>query len=143
MLTRDSAAGFVEKLSPTHYSHDPKNANSLINNLVLTMAEDFDHKLWFGTNSGLCRFDPVAKTFRSFSVKNGFPDDLIMGILSDEKGHVWVSHKKGLTRVNVRNYQTLDFNSHDGLQGNEFTQNAYFRNLKTGEMFFGGTNGIK
>ena len=141
-LQRDSTTGFPEKLTPRHYRHINGNSNSLINDLVLTMVEDEDKKLWIGTNSGLCRLDPTTNHFDRFSVLTGFPDDLIMGLLADGKGHVWVSHKKGLTCMDIRTFALRNFNRSDGLQGNEFTQNAYYRNPATGEMFFGGTNGL-
>jgi signal transduction histidine kinase/ligand-binding sensor domain-containing protein/DNA-binding response OmpR family regulator len=141
-LTRDSSNGFAEKLTAKHYRYIPGNENSLINNMVLTMTEDADHKLWIGTNSGLCRFDSEKGVFKRFSVKTGFPDDLIMGLLSDGKNHIWISHKKGLTSMDIRTLEMRNFNVNDGLQGYEFTQNAYYRNPRTGEMFFGGTNGL-
>jgi len=141
-LSRDSSAGFAEKLTPTHYLHIPGNDNSLINDLVLTLTEDSEHKLWIGTNSGLCRFDPEKGFFKRFSVKTGFPDDLIMGLLFDGHEHIWISHKKGLTCMNIHTFETRQYNTHDGLQGYEFTQNAYYRNPRTGEMFFGGANGL-
>lgn len=141
-IQRDSGSGFAEKLTAKHYRHSQTNQNSLINNMVLTMTEDAYHKLWIGTNSGLCRLDPETEVFTHFSVKNGFPDDLIMGLLSDGKDHIWVSHKKGLTSIDIKTFQLRNYNIHDGLQGYEFTQNAYYRNPKNGEMFFGGTNGL-
>ena len=141
-LTRDSSTGFAERLTAKHYRYISGNDNSLINNMVLTMTEDADHKLWIGTNSGLCRFDAEKGIFKRFSVKTGFPDDLIMGLLSDGKNHIWISHKKGLTSMDIRTFEMRNFNVNDGLQGYEFTQNAYYRNPRTGEMFFGGTNGL-
>jgi signal transduction histidine kinase/ligand-binding sensor domain-containing protein/DNA-binding response OmpR family regulator len=141
-LSRDSSNGFLEKLTPTHYTHIRGNENSLINNMVLAMAEDASHKLWIGTNSGLSHFDPENGNFKHFTVRTGFSDDLIMGLLSDGKENIWISHKKGLTCMNIHTLVTREFNAHDGLQGLEFTQNAYYCNSRTGEMFFGGANGL-
>jgi signal transduction histidine kinase/ligand-binding sensor domain-containing protein/DNA-binding response OmpR family regulator len=141
-IRRDSSLGFEEKLTAQHFVHQPGNANSLINNQTLTMVEDSAGMLWIGTNSGLCRMNPDSNTFRHFSVKNGFPDDLIMGLLYDKHQHIWVSHKRGLSRMNIRTFEIRNFDKHDGLQGNEFSQNAFFRDKRSGEMFFGGTNGL-
>lgn len=141
-LSRDSSAGFKEKLTPVHYQYSATNPNSLINNQVLAMMEDENGYIWIGTNSGLCRFDQNKGEFTRLSVKNGLPDDLIMGILSDSHGHIWISHKKGITRIDSKTLALRNFDSHDGLQGNEFSQNAYYRDRATGEMFFGGINGL-
>jgi signal transduction histidine kinase/DNA-binding response OmpR family regulator len=35
-----------------------------------------------------------------------------------------------------------NFNQSDGLQGNEFNQNAFYRQPSTGKLYFGGTNGV-
>ncbi|HEY4788843.1 MAG TPA: two-component regulator propeller domain-containing protein, partial [Bacteroidales bacterium] len=141
-LTRDSSAGFNEKLTLEHFTYSATNTNSLINNQVLAFMEDENGDFWIGTNGGLCRFNQYNNTFTRFSVKTGLPDDLIMGILTDGKGHIWFSHKKGITRMDTKTFALRNFDSHDGLQGNEFSQNAYFRNKATGEMFFGGINGF-
>jgi signal transduction histidine kinase/ligand-binding sensor domain-containing protein/DNA-binding response OmpR family regulator len=141
-LSRGSRDDFSEELIPTHFTHIPGDENSLINNMVLTITEDANQKIWIGTNSGLSWFDPDSGNFKNFSVKNGFADDLIMGLLSDGKDHIWISHKKGLSCMNIHTFDTREFNKHDGLQGLEFTQNAYFRNPHTGEMFFGGARGL-
>jgi len=132
-----SSATFI----PHHYQHVNGKTNSLINDMVLSLARDMDNKLWIGTNSGLCRLDPKTGDFLRFSVANGFPDDLIMGLLTDGKGNVWISHKKGLTRMDIRTFARRTFTSFEGLQGNEFT-NACYKNPRTGELFFGGTNGL-
>lgn len=124
-----------------HYLSEPGNPNSLINNMVLSLAEDATHHIWIGTNGGLCRLNPESGNFDRFSVSNGFPDDLIMGLLCDKEGDLWVSHKKGLSRMDIRNLKYRTFTRYDGLQGNEFTQ-ACYRNPLTGELFFGGTNGL-
>ncbi|WP_321424306.1 two-component regulator propeller domain-containing protein [uncultured Bacteroides sp.] len=132
---------FSEKLISKHYRHINGKTNSLINDMLISLAEDEDKKLWIGTNAGLCRLDPQTGIFTPFSVATGFPDDLIMGLLTDRKGHIWVSHKQGLTCMDIRTFARRTFNRFDGLQGNEFTE-ACYRNPSTGEMFFGGTNGL-
>lgn len=140
-LLRNSSNSFVEKLIPRHYRHISGKPNSLINDMTISLAEDEDRKLWIGTNSGLCRLDPQTGNFVRFSVATGFPDDLIMGLVTDEKGHLWISHKKGLTCMDIRTFAYRTFNRFDGLQGDEFTDASY-RNSNTGEIFFGGTNGL-
>jgi hypothetical protein len=44
--------------------------------------------------------------------------------------------------MDIRSFAFRTYNRYDGLQGNEFTQNAFYRNPQTGELFFGGTNGL-
>ena len=45
--------------------------DGLSNNTVNSIEEDYDGNLWIGTNKGLTRFNPVSKTFKNFTVKDG------------------------------------------------------------------------
>jgi signal transduction histidine kinase/ligand-binding sensor domain-containing protein/DNA-binding response OmpR family regulator len=143
LVKRDSASSFQEKLTPVkHFLFSPNDANSLVNNMVLTMAEDENGIIWVGTNNGLCQLNPTSKTIKRIELKSALPDNLIMGIVCDLKGHVWISHKRGITRLNIQDLSIRNYNKSDGLQGNEFTQNAYYRSKSTGKIFFGGSNGL-
>jgi ligand-binding sensor domain-containing protein/AraC-like DNA-binding protein len=141
-LSRDFSEGLEEKLTSVHYTYSASNTNSLINNQVLALLEDKEGMIWIGTNGGLCRLNPSKGIFTRFSIKNGLPDDLIMGLLTDKLGNIWVSHKKGLTCICTKNFTMRNFDLHDGLQGKEFNQNAYYCDKGSGEMFFGGANGF-
>jgi signal transduction histidine kinase/ligand-binding sensor domain-containing protein len=141
-FSRDSSSGFQEKLTPTHFNFSSSNPNSLNSDRVYAMMEDENGILWIGTNSGLTRFDPAKNKFTRFYVDQGLPDELIIGLLSDTKGHLWISHKKGLTRLDTKTFEMRNYDRQDGLQDNEFSEDAYFRNEKTGEMFFGGVKGF-
>lgn len=141
-IRRDSSTGFEEKLYPTRFVNNPQDSNSLSSNAVFSMLEDEKGIIWIGTNNGLNRFDPQKNEFTLFSSKDGLPDILIMGILSDGKGHIWISHKKGLTRLDTKTYAMKQYTLREGLQSNEFSEDAYYRSKKTGEMFFGGVNGF-
>lgn len=127
---------------PKHFRHSEKTPESLVSDMVLALEEDVAGNIWIGTNNGLCVLNPQTGLMDRYTVEQGFPDDLIMGILSDGKDHVWVSHKKGITCMHIRSREMRTYNHFDGLQGNEFTQNACYINEKSGEMFFGGTNGL-
>jgi ligand-binding sensor domain-containing protein len=141
-MRRDSSNGFEEKLIPTHFLHAPYNNNSLIDNRIYAMLEDENGILWLGTSMGLDRFDPIKGTFKHFTSKNFLPDDLIIGLLCDYKGHIWISHKKGLTKIDTKTFAVRNYTKQDGLLGDEFSENAFYRSPKTGKMFFGGVNGI-
>jgi signal transduction histidine kinase/ligand-binding sensor domain-containing protein len=141
-LHRTSTTEFIEKLTPTFYKHIPENPNSLSNDRIYSMLLDDDGIFWLGTASGLNRFDPEKQKFMHFGFEEGIPDEFIVGILDDKKGNLWISHKKGLTRFNKKTHAIRNFAKHDGLQSNDFSEDAYYRNPKTGEMFFGGNRGF-
>lgn len=124
------------------YVHIAGKDNSLISNRLYSLAEDSSGMVWVATNLGLSRLNPKNNSVKNFFIKDGLPDEIIMGLLFDGKESIWISHKKGITRMNTKTFGIQNFNVNDGLQSNEFNQNACFKDSKTGEMFFGGQNGL-
>jgi signal transduction histidine kinase/ligand-binding sensor domain-containing protein/DNA-binding response OmpR family regulator len=127
------------------YRNDPKQPMSLSNNVIKSLCPDpdeADHVLWLGTaGGGLNRFDMATETFRHFTEAEGLPNSVVYGILPDEHGHLWLSTNKGLSRFNRKTGSFRNYNVSDGLQSNEFNTGAFYRS-KSGEMFFGGINGL-
>lgn len=141
-LTQRSDNNDAAKFKSVRYIHTQGNDKMLISNRLYSLVEDGSGKIWIASNQGLIRLDPKNNSFKNFFIKDGLPDDIIMGVLYDGKKSIWVSHKKGLSQINTTTLEIQNFNVNDGLQSNEFNQNACFRDYKTGEMFFGGPNGL-
>jgi signal transduction histidine kinase/ligand-binding sensor domain-containing protein/ActR/RegA family two-component response regulator len=121
------------------------NKNSLSNNIVFSLCLDPVHPsdyLWIGTNSGgLCRLEMKTGTFINYTDKDGLPNNVIYGILSDNSGNLWLSTNKGLCRFSIETKAYKNYYSSDGLQSNEFNRYAYHK-AKNGELYFGGVNGF-
>jgi ligand-binding sensor domain-containing protein len=56
---------------------------------VYCMTQDKDGFIWFGTETGLSRFDGTH--FRNFTLDDGLPDNEIIQLFADSKGRVWIS----------------------------------------------------
>ena len=126
--------------------NDPKNDNSLINNNINSFIEDSKGYLWIGTRDGLSIYNPKTKTFYNYTIENGLPDNNIMDIQEDNQGDFWVSTSNGLSKISITYNKNLhlifkNFDENDGLQGKEFNRIASVK-LKTGELAFGGPDGI-
>lgn len=128
------------------YQSDPKNPYSLRNNSVSSCLDDpIDPStyLWVGTKGGgLNKLNKKTGQFEHFTTKDGLPDNVVYGILKDEQDNLWVSTNKGLSQFNPAQSTFKNYRKSDGLQEDEFNTNAYFKNEITGELFFGGINGI-
>ncbi len=127
----------------TSYSHNPNNVNSLSYDRILSVYEYPTGTLWIGTfGGGLDKFDIATETFTHYTVKDGLPNNSVVGILADDQGNLWLSTGKGLSKFNPQTETFRNYDVEDGLQGNEFDGvKAHFKS-KTGEMFFGGLNGF-
>jgi len=126
------------------YHHNDLSPNSLSHNRVRCIHEDKNKTLWIGTlGGGLNKmFDSNAGVFKSYNEKDGLPNNIIYAIVEDDTGALWLSTNKGISKFDPKNDQFSNFDEDDGLQSNEFNAGAYYRNNKTGEIFFGGINGF-
>jgi len=125
-----------------HYRHDPNDPHSLSNNRIKCIYQARDGAIWIGTDGGgLNRLDTATGQFRHYRKEDGLPNDVVYGILEDERGHLWLSTNLGLSQFDPQNETFFNYGIEDGLQGNEFNSGSYFKSTR-GEMFFGGLNGI-
>lgn len=89
------------------YENDPDNLNSLANNMIQTMYITHTDILWIGTNGGgLDRFDTKTEQFTHFvhhaDNPNSISDNLIIAIIHDRSGNLWVGTGDGLNRLNTK-----------------------------------------
>jgi signal transduction histidine kinase/ligand-binding sensor domain-containing protein/ActR/RegA family two-component response regulator len=127
----------------TRYMADPNGSNSLSNDHVLCIHEDRKGHIWFGTyGGGLNRFNRDKQKWTCYSVKEGLTNPVVYGILEDETGNLWLSTNNGIYQFNPVKKRARNYNVREGLVNNEFNSGAFSKSRFTGEMFFGGMNGI-
>jgi len=125
-----------------HFDISNKHSNYPVKNNIKVIHEDREKNLWLGTEGrGLLKLDLDKNSFETYSMDSGLPNDVIYGILEDNKFNLWLSTNLGLCRFNYKTKNVRNYTVDDGLQSNEFNTNAYFKS-STGEMYFGGINGF-
>ena len=141
-----------------YFQNDPEDLFSLSNDIILSLFEDKDENLWIGTVGGLNKLiKPLRENmyeqfnvdsqnrndslFINFDRQNGFPNEVIYGMLQDDNGNLWMSTNMGLVEFNIELEEVVNsFDVSNGIQSNEFNQNGYFKS-RNGQMYFGGING--
>ncbi|MBN2282117.1 MAG: PAS domain-containing protein [Candidatus Marinimicrobia bacterium] len=131
----------------------------LSDNRILSIHIDSTEKtqnkmiLWVGTYTGglnrleivnPVKFKPDTIIYTAYISKDGLPNDIIYGILEDDKDNLWMSTNNGLCKFSKKsmdNIEIQNFNVSDGLQSQQFFWGSYHKNTR-GEMFFGGINGF-
>ena len=139
---------FTKPSNVKWYKINVDNKNSLNYNNVSCFLDD-PHEpnkyLWICTKGGgLNRMEKRTDNFLHLTKKDGLPNDVVYGILADNKNNIWGSTNRGLfcleklgdVKWNIRN-----FTMSDGLQDDEFNTNAYAK-LPNGNLAFGGVNGV-
>lgn len=124
-------------------SNDPQ---SLSSNDILCLQTDANNRLWIGTSFGLNLLQDIKKdgkaVFKSFTVKEGLPNNTIHGIVSDKKSNLWISTNFGLSNFILNGSKFINYTKNEGLQNNEFADGAFYQNLKSDYIFMGGIKGF-
>ena len=79
----------------TIYRPEPENPNSMNDNIILSIYEDMERRLWIGTNGGgINIFDREKEQFFHFRHDPDKPDSLSSGsvncIYEDRRGNLWI-----------------------------------------------------
>lgn len=136
VFTMDQATGRIDT-----FRNNPANTNSLPHNWVNGQLIDSENNLWFATESGLCKYYPAKKIFRTYTTKNGLPSNFIFKILEDKLGNLWVTTTKGLVRFNPLSESCTVYTTVNGLLSDQFNWNSAYKD-SDGTMYFGSVKGM-
>ena len=126
----------------TRYQGAPGKPKGLPANRVTSLLLDRAGTLWVATwGGGLARLDPATGEFTHYDHADGLPSDAICAILEDDHGRLWLSTNNGLSRFDPQTETFRNYDEQDGLPGNVFQRSTAFQG-PSGEMLFGGTNGL-
>jgi len=137
----------------TSYRHDPRDPNSLSDNIVQSIITDRSGTIWVGTyNNGVNKFNPGAVNFTNLKNEPGISSSLspgtVWGIYEDRYRNLWVSTQAGtgenyLTEFDaatgaVKRYRSDPQNSSTLLPGSlrEFAEDG------NGRFWIGGARGL-
>lgn len=132
----------------TSYRND-KNEGSISNNSILSAFQDSKQRIWIGTEGGLNYFDAAKKRFHRFKLDAGASNDVVLAIVEDKRGHLWLNTNKGIVELIIKGpgspsaksvVETVNYTVTSGLSSTHFLGAAI--RSKDGELLFGGMSGI-
>ena len=98
-----------------------------------------DSLIWIASSQGLFKLNYLANAYK-IQADTLFPIETLNGILEDAEGYLWLSSSQGLWRYDKQG--TLNrFGHADGIKNLQFLFWSY-KETRSGQFFFGGTNGI-
>ncbi|MEZ4924880.1 MAG: response regulator [Saprospiraceae bacterium] len=120
---------------------DRENAQKIEISTLLAEPEQ-EHVLWIGSvGNGLIKLDTRTGNLSYHNTQNGFPDDVIYGVLNDNSGQIWISTNKGLVRLDPKTGYMRQYTVDDGLPTIEFNGKAFAKKTN-GTMLFGCLEGL-
>jgi len=143
------------------FVHRQNDENSISDNNVWAIAFDRQGRMWTGTQGGLNVAENPAEImdFRYFTIKDGLRSNIIIGVLDDREGNIWLSTFSGIAKLDIKAFELKEknaekdeffalfhplfvlFDQDHGLQGLEFNQGSYHKGI-SGTLYFGGNNGL-
>ncbi len=124
------------------FTAQPGDTTALSSNSVSSITVDSRGDVWFSTDrGGICRYNTQLDNFTTFSVKDGFPDDVSYKILEDKQHNMWFGTNKGLVCFNPDTRYLRVFTESDGLLSNQFNYKSALEG-SDGTFYFGSINGI-
>lgn len=147
VLWLGTRGGGVNRLNIAEGRFD--NIEQLGNNLklsdddILVLSQGADDDLWIGTNYGLNRLLLGQKSYQieEFTKSQGLADNVIRGILRDHNNNLWISTNRGLSFMNSKTNEITNYTIQNGLQNDEFSDGAYFKDMDN-NLYFGGVEGL-
>ncbi|MES2778186.1 MAG: two-component regulator propeller domain-containing protein [Bacteroidota bacterium] len=131
----------VDRFDFFQYSFN--DINSLGSNKINTLFEDSKHRIWIGcSGGGLNLFVPEKNEFVHYSENDGLPGNEIRGIVEDNRGILWITTDKGLSRFDTKKYSFKNYNVEDGLLSNQFLAQAICKSPADGKIYAGTNNGL-
>ncbi|HEX3006774.1 MAG TPA: response regulator [Bacteroidales bacterium] len=131
----------LDRTKPGLMKHFQQNDSSgMTSNSIVSFCVDSKAQIWIGTrNKGLLRYVPKEQRFEPCS-PGMLIDNVIYGIVEDNKGFLWVSTNKGISRLNFEDSTSVHFNVKHGIAGNQHNYKSCFND--NGVIYFGSVTGF-
>jgi ligand-binding sensor domain-containing protein/signal transduction histidine kinase len=125
-----------------HYRHNVRDPTSLAGDCVCAILQDSRGNIWIATcGTGLDKMDAESGTFMHYTKQDGLPSNVILGVVEDNDGKLWISTNAGVSRYDPAQGAFKNYDINDGLQSNEFDRYAYAK-TRDGAIIMGGINGL-
>src|ERR1700733_3115828 len=73
------------------FMHDPRQPNSIGDNLIMALFKDRSGMLWVASNRFLDRLDPTTEKFTHYQVEADHPAGIVVHISQDRAGMLWLA----------------------------------------------------
>ncbi|PXY46251.1 hybrid sensor histidine kinase/response regulator transcription factor [Flavobacterium hydrophilum] len=130
-----SVTSFRNKMSEKLKNHKSTHT-------INTLYQAKNKEIWIGTDgAGLFSYNKKTDLLKWYINFKGLNEKSISSISESNDGCIWISGKKGITKLDLKNKINLNYSTYDGLLGNDFNNNSVLKD-KNGLLYFGSYEGL-
>ncbi len=129
----------ASSMSIQQFTSSPGNADAFWGNHASAILQCADNTLLIG-GLGINIYNYKNGTFTHFTSADGLPSDVILGLVEDKQGSIWISTPKGLIQWNRKTNQLRVYAEGWGMIPGEFNE-ALFR-TKSNEILVASDDGF-
>jgi ligand-binding sensor domain-containing protein len=123
-----------------HWQSTDRTDKTIIGNVITSITEDKDAKIWVASFNGITCIDTQKDEFISYSAKEGLRSNIIGGIAVDDSNRLWLATAAGLTMLEKNRRHFTFFGEEAGLPVRDFTEHPALT-LSTGEIIMPSSKG--
>lgn len=119
----------------TIFKHN-NDSNSLSDNMVYSIYQDKQNRIWIGTKNGLNLYNPQSKNFIRIFPEKWKKNNIVKAITQDLNGNIWFSQENRITRYNPDNMQLMHINIQNHIPNISFQGKSAYCD-RSGTLYFG------
>lgn len=131
-----SVTSFRDKMSEKLKNHKSTHT-------INTLYQAKNKEIWIGTDgAGLFSYNKQSDVLQWYINYKGFFEKSVAAIIESNDGSIWLSGKKGITKLDLKNKTTVNYSADDGLLSNDFNNNSVLKDQNNGWLYFGSYTGL-
>ncbi len=145
LMSFDSNFDTVDQIKFETYRQ--KNRRSFIDSDVYTLFKDSYSQIWVSMfGGGLSKLvgynvETHMPEFKSFGLREGLNNDVIMSMVEDNNDHIWFATENGLSHYDLNNERIRNFDKYDGFPAVVNEDNAAIL-TQDGDIWIGCKEGV-
>lgn len=109
---------------------------------LIGLYEDSRQRMWICTEGGgVSVYFPDENKFRTYTVADGLPNNVVYKVLEDGSGNIWLTTNRGLARLDPETGKVRTYRHKSGLTSDQFNYKSGIRS-RNGQLYFGSINGF-
>ena len=123
-----------------HWRSTDKTNKTIIGDVVVSVREDKDGKIWLSTFNGITSIDLQKDEFISYTESDGLRSNIVGAIAVDDSNRLWFGTAAGLMMLEKNRRHFTFFGEEAGLPIRDFTEHVALT-LSTGEIVMPSSKG--